>query len=72
MSQGTNRVVGTRPDTVVAEAFRTLDDPPRPVGPPPLWDGAAARRIVDVLLADRSTRPGPVAPPAAVLAGRRA
>ena len=72
VSQGTNRVVGTRPDTVVAEAFRTLDDPPRPVGPPPLWDGAAARRIVDVLLADRSTRPGPVAPPAAVLAGRRA
>ena len=72
VSQGTNRVVGTRPDTVVAEAFRTLDDPPRPVGPPPLWDGAAARRIVDVLLADRSTRPGPVAPSAAVLAGRRA
>ena len=72
VSQGTNRVVGTRPDTVVAEAFRTLDDPPRPVGPPPLWDGAAARRIVDVLLADRSTRPGPVVPAAAVLAGRRA
>jgi len=55
---GTNRVIGTDPKRIVDEAHRTLNDPPRPNGAPPLWDGQAARRIVKVLVErgpDRST-----------------
>ncbi|PYN89699.1 MAG: UDP-N-acetylglucosamine 2-epimerase (non-hydrolyzing), partial [Candidatus Rokuibacteriota bacterium] len=55
---GTNRVIGTDPRRIVDEALRTLNDPPRPSGAPPLWDGQAARRIVKVLVErgpDRST-----------------
>jgi len=43
-------VIGTDPRRIVEEALRTLNDPPRPNGAPPLWDGQAARRIVAVLL----------------------
>ena len=59
VSHGTNRVVGTRPDAIVSEAFRALEAPPRPVEPPPLWDGSAARRIVEVLMAGRLQRRAP-------------
>src|SRR5918911_311911 len=45
---GTNRVVGTDPERIVAEAERALaqaaqEEPPRV---PPLWDGHAAERIL--------------------------
>src|SRR5215204_1609510 len=48
---GTNRVVGTDPGRIVAEAEAALAKdrgvaPP----PPPLWDGATAGRILDALL----------------------
>lgn len=46
---GTNVVVGTRPERIVAEAMRVLDGHPRPGSTPPLWDGRAAGRIVEVL-----------------------
>ena len=46
---GTNRVVGTDPDAMLRAAREALHGP-RPVGRlPALWDGNAARRIVDVL-----------------------
>src|SRR5215213_5428925 len=49
---GTNRVVGTDPARIVAEAEAALarggqKEPPRV---PPLWDGRAAERILDALL----------------------
>ena len=49
VSIGTNRVIGTRPDRIAAEALRLLDGEAPRGAVPPLWDGQAARRIVDVL-----------------------
>jgi UDP-N-acetylglucosamine 2-epimerase (non-hydrolysing) len=51
VTHGTNRVIGTDPRRLVREALRALEEPPRPPTPPPLWDGQAARRIVDLLVA---------------------
>lgn len=53
---GTNVVVGTEPDRIIAEALRLLDGPPRKGGMPPLWDGQAAGRIVEVLRRHPSAR----------------
>ncbi len=50
VTHGTNRVIGTDPKRIVDETLRTLDQPPRPIGSPPLWDGQAAARIVKILL----------------------
>lgn len=48
---GTNRLVGTDPDMIVAEARKALvaDTAPADI---PLWDGKAAGRIADVLVDD--------------------
>jgi UDP-N-acetylglucosamine 2-epimerase (non-hydrolysing) len=51
VTHGTNRVVGTDPDRIVSEAFSALSAPARPTSAPPLWDGQAAARIVDALVA---------------------
>ncbi|HEX8294065.1 MAG TPA: UDP-N-acetylglucosamine 2-epimerase (non-hydrolyzing) [Pyrinomonadaceae bacterium] len=49
---GTNRVVGTDPARIVAEAERALarDRQKEPPRVPPLWYGRAAERILDALL----------------------
>ena len=49
---GTNRVVGTDPGRIVAEAEAALAKDRRKEQPriPPLWDGRAAERILDALL----------------------
>jgi UDP-N-acetylglucosamine 2-epimerase (non-hydrolysing) len=49
---GTNRVVGTDPGRIVAEAGEALarDRQKEPPRVPPLWDGRAAERILDALL----------------------
>ena len=49
---GTNRVVGTDPERIVAEAEAALagDGQKEPPRVPPLWDGRAAGRILDALL----------------------
>lgn len=49
VSEGTNHLAGTDPDAVVAAVEAALDAP-RTSHRPPLWDGATAPRIVDVLL----------------------
>lgn len=59
ISDGTNRLVGRDPARIVDAWRRVADDPPQ-ARVPPLWDGGAARRIVDVLLSRR--RGGPSGP----------
>jgi UDP-N-acetylglucosamine 2-epimerase (non-hydrolysing) len=49
VSDGTNRVIGTEPDRMIAEVARILDGDRPPQRCPPLWDGHAAERVVDVL-----------------------
>jgi UDP-N-acetylglucosamine 2-epimerase (non-hydrolysing) len=49
LTEGTNRLVGSEPGAIRAEVRKILDgDAPRG-RVPDLWDGGAARRIVDVL-----------------------
>lgn len=50
VTHGTNRLVGTSPSRIVQEATRILETPVKPPSPPPLWDGRASERIVNVLL----------------------
>ncbi|MDQ3952282.1 MAG: UDP-N-acetylglucosamine 2-epimerase (non-hydrolyzing) [Actinomycetota bacterium] len=52
LETGLNRLAGTDPATVVDLARETLRGPRRPAQRPPLWDGAAGRRVVDVLAAE--------------------
>jgi UDP-N-acetylglucosamine 2-epimerase (non-hydrolysing) len=49
VTHGTNRVIGSDPGRILDEALRTLAHPPRRSGAPPLWDGHAAERIVEVV-----------------------
>ena len=46
---GTNRLVGTGPDRVFAAVLEVLESPPGFAQVPPLWDGQASRRIVEIL-----------------------
>ncbi len=48
VTHGTNRLVGSDPERIVAAARRALRARPRRRAPIPLWDGRAARRIADV------------------------
>jgi UDP-N-acetylglucosamine 2-epimerase (non-hydrolysing) len=49
VTQGTNRVVGNDPEAIKREAFLALDSKSAPARAPELWDGQAARRIVDAI-----------------------
>jgi UDP-N-acetylglucosamine 2-epimerase (non-hydrolysing) len=48
---GTNRVVGTQPAEIISSAAEALGRERTPVNIP-LWDGHAAERIADILIAD--------------------
>jgi len=56
VSQGTNRIVGTDPATILAEARKILSGDAEPAGIPERWDGRAAARIADVLERDLGGR----------------
>lgn len=49
VTHGTNRVIGAAPARILSEAMKALDSPRSPLVPPPLWDGHASERIVQVL-----------------------
>jgi UDP-N-acetylglucosamine 2-epimerase (non-hydrolysing) len=49
VTHGTNRVVGTDPDRIVAEALDVLRQGRPDRSRPPLWDGQTAGRIVKIL-----------------------
>ena len=51
VEQGTNTVVGLSEEKIVTEGRRALSGKGKRGGVPPLWDGHAAERIADVLLA---------------------
>lgn len=57
ITHGTNRLVGADPDRIIA-AWRDIDRVAS-AGPPPLWDGRAATRVVDVLVEWLAGRNGP-------------
>jgi UDP-N-acetylglucosamine 2-epimerase (non-hydrolysing) len=49
VGQGTNQVVGVQPDHILAAAQTILHEPARMTRRPPLWDGNAAPRTVDII-----------------------
>jgi UDP-N-acetylglucosamine 2-epimerase (non-hydrolysing) len=53
VTDGSNRIVGRHREGIVAAAFEVAGEARRAGRLPELWDGQAARRIVDVLLAER-------------------
>jgi UDP-N-acetylglucosamine 2-epimerase (non-hydrolysing) len=55
MSHGTNRVIGADPGQIVKESLHVLEHPLQPQARPPLWDGQAAKRIVEVLRRGQGT-----------------
>lgn len=50
ISEGTNQLIGTDPAKIVAAAQAILSGNAKPGRIPPLWDGHAAERIVEILL----------------------
>lgn len=52
VDEGTNLLVGTDPDRIVAEARKILRGEGKQGRRPSLWDGRAAERIVAVLAND--------------------
>lgn len=52
VEHGTNRLVGSDPAVIRAEAHKILDGETRAARIPDKWDGRAAERIVEILLRD--------------------
>ena len=49
ITEGTNRLIGTDPETIVPAVEELLSGPPAAKPAPVLWDGDAAGRVLDVL-----------------------
>lgn len=50
VTQGSNRIIGSRPDAIVAESEKILSGDHITARIPDLWDGKAAERIADILI----------------------
>jgi len=50
VQQGTNEIVGTDPHKIVSSAMRVLANRKKHGRVPPLWDGRASQRIVNIIL----------------------
>jgi UDP-N-acetylglucosamine 2-epimerase (non-hydrolysing) len=55
---GTNTLLGLRPERIEEIPALIVASKKRPASPPPLWDGQAGRRIVDVIEKHAAGRPG--------------
>lgn len=55
---GTNRVVGTKKSDVIRESLTVLREGIPNTTPPPLWDGKAAQRTIDILMRQRNNEMG--------------
>jgi len=72
LTHGTNVLVGADPKTIIRAFTRVLQGSPQPLPAPPLWDGNAAKRIVQILAEARELvyaqppLPGTAAPPPAI------
>ena len=49
IQHGTSVLVGSDPERMMGEFVRAVNSPPKPSAAPLLWDGHAARRILDVI-----------------------
>jgi UDP-N-acetylglucosamine 2-epimerase (non-hydrolysing) len=56
LEQGTNRLVGQDADHIIAAGMHALASAPPSVCVPHLWDGHAAKRILDVLVSHLMSR----------------
>lgn len=59
VDEGSNKIVGTNPEHIIAAAWDVLDHPPATAPRrPALWDGAASVRIIDQLITALESRVG--------------
>ena len=58
VTQGTNALVGRDPDAILSASRRILAGERKPSRVPPLWDGRASERIVEILVREISRAPG--------------
>ena len=49
ISHGTNKLIGNKKEDIIGEALRVIKGNDRSTRTPPLWDGQAAKRILDIL-----------------------
>jgi UDP-N-acetylglucosamine 2-epimerase (non-hydrolysing) len=61
LTHGTNVLAGADPEAIIRAFSRVLHGVEPPVSPPPLWDGNAAERIVQILAQDSPLRSRPSA-----------
>ena len=48
IEQETNWLAGVHPEAILMANLEVLETEPRPAAAPPLWDGQASRRVVDL------------------------
>ena len=56
LTQGTNVLVQNDTEKIIEEALKILKGKPKKSNCPELWDGKAAERIVDILVAHQEGR----------------